>query len=110
MKVFFLIVFAPFSIFIARPLLALLPAALFAVLYRASGRRWAGAATVLWLLYTFYEYGMHRRWLCSGECNIRIDLLLLYPVLWIVSIAAVIAGVSTIRRRAETTSPPPASP
>jgi hypothetical protein len=34
---------------------------------------------------------MHRRWLCSGECNIRVDLLLLYPVLVIVLVAAVVS-------------------
>ena len=92
-------VFAPFSFFISQPLLALLPAALFAVLYKASGRRWAGAAAVLWFLYSFYEYGMHRRWLCSGECNIRVDLLLMYPLLWIVSLAALIVGIIALRRR-----------
>lgn len=87
------LVYGPLTIFIAYPLLALLPAALFVVLYRAS-RRWAAAAAAaLWLLYTVYEYGMHRRWLCTGECNIRVDLLLLYPVLWIVSIVAVIAAI-----------------
>jgi hypothetical protein len=45
----------------------------------------------MWLLYALYEYGMHRRWLCSGECNIRVDLLLLYPVLVIVLVAAVVS-------------------
>ena len=34
-------------------------------------------AAVAWLLYTPYELAMHERWLCSGECNIRVDLLLL---------------------------------
>ena len=24
---------------------------------------------------------MKRRWLCSGECNIRVDLLVIYPAL-----------------------------
>jgi hypothetical protein len=92
------LVFVPLSVFISRPLLALVPAAVFALLYRASGRRLAAAAAVLWILYTPYEYGMHRRWLCTGECNIRVDLLLLYPLLWIVSLAAVIAGILAIRR------------
>jgi hypothetical protein len=41
---------------------------------------------------------MHRRLLCSGECNIRVDLLLLYPVLWIVSLVAVIVAVRAIGR------------
>jgi hypothetical protein len=38
------IVFAPFSVFIAYPLFALLPAALFAALYWASGRRLVATA------------------------------------------------------------------
>lgn len=35
----------------------------------------------LWLAYAVYETLILRRVLCSGECNIRIDLLLLYPLL-----------------------------
>jgi hypothetical protein len=34
-----------------------------------------------WCVYAVYEYLMYRRVLCSGECNIRVDLLLIYPVL-----------------------------
>ena len=93
------IVFAPFTVFISQPLLALVPAALFAALYRASSRRLVGAAAVVWLCYACYEYAMHRRWLCSGECNIRIDLLLLYPLLWLVSLVAAGAGIIGIRGR-----------
>ena len=92
------LVFQPLSVFISQPLLALLPAAAFAVLYHASRRRLVAAAAVLWILYTPYEYAMHRRWLCTGECNIRVDLLLLYPVLWIVSLTALIVGIRALRR------------
>jgi len=42
----------------------------------------------LWLLYALYEYLMYRRVLCSGDCNIRVDLLLIYPVLLVVTLAA----------------------
>jgi len=42
---------------------------------------------------------MQRRWLCTGECDIRIDLLLLYPVLLLTSIAAVIVALLGIFRR-----------
>jgi hypothetical protein len=38
---------------------------------------------------------MQRRWLCSGECNIRIDLLVIYPALLV---SLVIAAVSLFRR------------
>lgn len=36
---------------------------------------------------------MKLRLLCSGECNIRVDLLLLYPVLAFLSVAAVVAAM-----------------
>jgi hypothetical protein len=90
------------SLFIARPWLALLPAAAFLLLYQATRRRVVAVAAVTWLCYALYEYGMHRRWLCSGECNIRIDLLLIYPSLLAISAAALVVAV--LRRR------PPAAP
>ena len=31
-----------------------------------------------WLAYALYEYLMVARVLCTGECNIRIDLLLIF--------------------------------
>lgn len=43
---------------------------------------------VLWLCYSLYEYLMYTRVLCSGECNIRVDLLLIYPVLIALSAAS----------------------
>jgi len=98
------LVYGTLTVFVAYPLLALLPAAAFAALYCASSRRLVAAAAVLWVLYALYEYGMHRRWLCTGECNIRVDLLLLYPVLWIVSLVAVIVGIIALRRRRTPTS------
>jgi hypothetical protein len=85
------------ALFIPQPWLALIPAAVFLLLYRLAHRRLAATAALMWLLYAIYEYTMYRRWLCSGECNIRIDLLLLYPVLLLVSAAAVVAAV--LRRR-----------
>jgi hypothetical protein len=33
---------------------------------------------------------MKLRVLCSGECNIRVDLLVLYPALFLVSLAAIV--------------------
>jgi hypothetical protein len=105
MRTFAAIVFGTFTVFVALPLLALLPAAGFAALYWASGRRLVAAAAVLWCLYAFYELAMHRRLLCSGECNIRVDLLLLYPVLWMVSLVALITGIVAIRRRRNPTVP-----
>lgn len=52
----------------------------------------------LWLLYAFYEYLIYIRALCSGECNIRVDLLVIYPVLLIVTLAAAVNVVRTRRK------------
>jgi hypothetical protein len=71
---------------------------LFLVLYRASRRRWVLGAAAAWLLYGLYEYGMRLRWLCSGECNIRVDLLLLYPALLVVSGVALLSAAKRGRR------------
>jgi hypothetical protein len=45
------------------------------------------AASAAWLVYAPYEYLMHARVLCSGECNIRVDLLLFWPVLAALTLA-----------------------
>jgi hypothetical protein len=83
-----------------QPWLALVPGAFCLGLYRLSRRKLAAAAAVAWLLYAPYEYAMHRRWLCTGECNIRVDLLLLYPLLIVLSLAAVaLTARSLVRRR-----------
>lgn len=55
-------------------------------------------ASVAWLLYAVYEYLMHTRVLCSGECNIRVDLLLLWPVLLILTLAVPVRAVLSKRR------------
>lgn len=49
----------------------------------------------LWLLYGVYESLIYARILCSGECNIRVDLLLIYPILLIVTVAAGVRAVKT---------------
>ena len=74
-------------------LAAAIGAVLLALGFRASRRVAVGAGSA-WLLYGLYEFGMMRRWLCSGECNIRVDLLLIYPLLLI---ALVAAGISLFR-------------
>jgi hypothetical protein len=89
----------PLAVFIAYPYLALIPAAIFSVLYRLSRRKLVASAGFVWLLYGAYEYGMHARILCSGECNIRVDLLLLYPILLIVSITAATVGILGVVRQ-----------
>ena len=86
------------GIFVAYPWLALIPALVFAAIAYRSHRTVAWVAAVAWLLYSAYETAMARRILCSGECNIRVDLLLLYPILLVLSITAI---VSALRGRRE---------
>jgi hypothetical protein len=80
------------GVLIAYPALALLPALVFGLLAYRSRRRVVWVAAAVWLLYAGYETAMTRRILCSGECNIRVDLLLLYPALLVLSLAAALAG------------------
>jgi hypothetical protein len=83
-------IYAPFSVFVAHPAAALVPAALFALGFFLKQTSLAGLASFLWVLYAGYEMLMKLRLLCSGECNIRVDLLVLYPALFLVSLAAIV--------------------
>jgi len=77
------------TLIISYPWIAVVVAALFLLLWFRRRTRSAALAGALWLVYAVYEFLIHFRVWCSGECNIRVDLLLLYPVLAGVSILAV---------------------
>jgi hypothetical protein len=83
------------AILIEHPWLASVAGILLVALGRRTRHRTPVAVGGLWLLYAVYETGMQRRWLCSGECNIRIDLLVIYPLLLVGLVAA---GISLLRR------------
>jgi len=85
------------GIMIAYPWLAFATAGAFAGLWLWRRARSAAIAAGLWLAYGAYETLIHMRVLCSGECNIRVDLLLLYPVLLV---ATLVALWRTLRHRA----------
>ena len=89
------------AFFIQSPWLALIPAALFLAAYGPSRRRLVLVTGVLWLLYALYELAMKRRILCTGECNIRVDLLLVYPLLALLSLVAAIQALRTALRRSK---------
>ncbi len=57
------------------------------------------ATGTLWIVYGVYEYLIQIRLLCSGECNIRVDLLLIYPVLLALSLASLIRVTIVLWRR-----------
>jgi hypothetical protein len=79
------------GVFIGWPFLALAPTAVFATLYFRCRRPIILIAMLAWLAYFPYELAMKLRILCSGECNIRVDLLLLYPLLMLSSVLALVA-------------------
>ena len=57
-----------------------------AALWLQSRTAWLAAA--LWALYFFFELGM--QWSCDGPCSDRLDLLIVYPVLALVSLLALV--------------------
>jgi hypothetical protein len=83
------IVFGTFAPFIEWPLAAFVPAAVFAGLYFLRRRAGILVASLCWAGYAVLETLNKARITCSGECNIRVDLLLIYPLLWIVSLVAI---------------------
>jgi len=87
------------GIFIAWPILALAPSTLFTVMYLHCRRLPILLAALAWMAYFPYEQAMKMRVLCSGECNIRVDLLLFYPLLLLASILAVVAYFKARRQR-----------
>jgi hypothetical protein len=54
-------------------------------------------AVVAWLAYPPYEYWVQKN--CTGECNIRVDLVLIALVLLVVSVLAVVSLVRGRRSR-----------
>jgi hypothetical protein len=88
------------AIMIGYPLLALVPAVLFLYLHSVSKARLILITGLSWLAYLPYEYGMKLRLLCSGECNIRVDLLLIYPLLVVLTLASLVVFALHTRKRA----------
>ena len=91
------LVFQSFAVFISYPLAAFLPAAAFLGCYQLKRRTGILIAAICWAGYAVLETLNWLRITCSGECNIRVDLLVIYPALWIVSIVAL---VQLLRRKA----------
>jgi hypothetical protein len=88
------------AILIEYPWLGLVPAALFFWLYSISKSLFILNTAISWLAYVPYEYGMKFRLLCSGECNIRVDLLLIYAVLAVASVGSLVVFARNRRKQA----------
>ena len=91
-------VFRVMAIFIEYPLLAAAIGLLLVGLGRWTHRGLAMAAGVMWLMYSLYEFAIKQRWLCRGDCDIRADLLFIWPVLLLGSVAAVVSLLIKPRR------------
>jgi len=87
------------AILIEQPWLAALPIVIFLALYKVVRNYFVFAAAAAWLIYLPYEYSLKLRLLCTGECNIRIDLLVIYPALAAISVVGVIASIGSLARR-----------
>ena len=81
------------AILTQQPWLAAIVACVFGLLWRLRRHRPIAVAAITWATYAVYEYLMRWRILCTGECNIRIDLLVIYPVLGIMSVVALLYGL-----------------
>jgi flagellar biosynthesis protein FliQ len=86
------------GIFIRYPWMAAVIGVFLAGLGQQRRRPTAIVVGVIWLLYAAYETAMRLRWLCSGECNIRVDLLLIYPLLLAITVVGI---VSLLRARTD---------
>jgi hypothetical protein len=80
------------------PLLLLLAIAGTIAVYRLPGVYAGVLLGSAWIGYAIYEALMQARILCSGECNIRVDLLLIWPAL-LLSTGALITSVVVRRWR-----------
>ena len=85
------------TILIEYPWLAAAIACGFLMFWQVRRHRLIAVAALMWTAYLVYESLMRWRILCTGECNIRVDLLLIYPVLGLMSVVAVVYGLK--RRR-----------
>ena len=84
---------------IGLPLLAALFGLLIVACFKLAHRHLLIATGTLWVAYSIYEYLMQIRVLCSGECNIRVDLLLIYPVLLALTLASLVRFTIVLWRR-----------
>ena len=93
-------VFRIMAVLIEMPWLALVHAALFFLLFLRVRARFILVTALLWLAYVPYEYAMKYRLLCTGECNIRVDLLLIYALLLTASLVSIVLFAMRWRRKA----------
>lgn len=85
--------FAPIRLLMDRPYLALIPALIFGIAYRLRqplAPRALLVAAVTWALYAAYETYMYF-WSRTVTAPIRVDLLLLTPILYLLTLIALVS-------------------
>lgn len=80
------IIFSPLAVLIGYPYLALIPAIFLGIVYFKLKKNIVGITALLWIIYSVYETLNLLRITCSGECNIRVDLILIFPFLTILTL------------------------
>jgi hypothetical protein len=100
------ILFFPIVLMASLPGTALIPAAIFVGFYfkrrtRISklGRILTICVTFVWTIYGLYETGMYF-WMKTVIAPIRVDLLLIAPILYLVTLVATVALIKTKRATA----------
>jgi hypothetical protein len=64
-------------------------------LWQRSGRTFVLVAAILWLAYALWEFAVQ---IFSPEANIRVDLLLFYPILLIAGVIGLGLGIGSGKR------------
>jgi len=94
-------IFSPIGIIVSAPGVALLPAGVFLGGWWTSPRNAPSCGTLLaeiaWLMYAIYETRMYF-WAKTVHAPIRVDLLIIAPVLYLLSIVGVVSWVIGERR------------
>jgi hypothetical protein len=85
------------NLLMGHPVLALVPSLGFFVLALNTRRLTVAFAAIGWTLYAVYEEAMRLHVFCARGCNIRLDLVLIYPVLIALSIAGLVVGLRARR-------------
>jgi hypothetical protein len=87
------------DLFVPHPIVALIPAIIFFGAGVLVKNRFLLVVAAIWGLYSIYEFLMKARILCSGDCNIRIDLLGIYPALVTVSTVGIMLWLKRLIER-----------
>ena len=79
-------------------IIALVVAGMLFWLWRRSGRAIVLVAAIVWLAYPLWEFALQ---IFAPEVNIRVDLLLFYPILLITGVLGIAFGLASRKSDSE---------